>query len=91
MATVEVRVQHSLLGQNTSRLFMCFYLTGLWQAALFAALKRTCMVPKKANWQQLQYSRCGRTDKGVSALGQVCTRRQAPQLLTTPLPSRQRL
>jgi tRNA pseudouridine38/39 synthase len=38
---------------------------------LFNALRKTRLVPEDASWQQLRYSRGGRTDKGVSALGQV--------------------
>ncbi len=42
------------------------------QNQLYEALRRTKLIPEEAGWQQLGYSRCGRTDKGVSALGQVC-------------------
>ncbi|KAK9792249.1 hypothetical protein WJX73_006843 [Symbiochloris irregularis] len=38
---------------------------------LYAALRRTCLIPHDSTWQSLQYSRCGRTDKGVSAASQV--------------------
>jgi tRNA pseudouridine38/39 synthase len=38
---------------------------------LFAALRKTRLAPAAASWQELQYSRGGRTDKGVSGLGQV--------------------
>ena len=38
---------------------------------LFAALRTTRLVPPGATWRELTYSRGGRTDKGVSALGQV--------------------
>eukprot|EP00887_Chlorella_sp_A99_P008017 scaffold12.g8017.t1 len=41
------------------------------EAELFAAMRRTRLVPPGAGWQALRYSRGGRTDKGVSALGQV--------------------
>ncbi len=41
------------------------------QGQLFAALRRTRLVEEGLGWQALQYSRCGRTDKGVSALGQA--------------------
>ena len=37
---------------------------------LFTALKRTCLVPDTEG-PPLEYSRCGRTDKGVSAFSQV--------------------
>ncbi|KAK9914986.1 hypothetical protein WJX75_003356 [Coccomyxa subellipsoidea] len=38
---------------------------------LFCAMRRTKLIPEGAGWEGLGYSRCGRTDKGVSALGQV--------------------
>ncbi|KAL4432546.1 hypothetical protein ABPG77_000483 [Micractinium sp. CCAP 211/92] len=38
---------------------------------LFAALRQTRLIPAGTSWQELRYSRGGRTDKGVSALGQV--------------------
>lgn len=38
---------------------------------LFAALCKTRLILPDVPWQQLNYSRGGRTDKGVSALGQV--------------------
>ena len=41
------------------------------QSRLYAALRRTKLIPDDTGWQELEYSRCGRTDKGVSALGQV--------------------
>ena len=44
----------------------------LMQGQLFGALRRTRLIPEGVGWEGLQYSRCGRTDKGVSALGQAC-------------------
>ncbi|GAB4821171.1 hypothetical protein N2152v2_008217 [Parachlorella kessleri] len=38
---------------------------------LFRALRKTRLIRPSASWQELQYSRGGRTDKGVSAVGQV--------------------
>lgn len=48
--------------------------TRLWlghQGHFFHALTEARLVPAGAGWKALKYSRCGRTDKGVSALGQV--------------------
>lgn len=45
------------------------------QGALFSALRHTRLIPDHADIATLRYSRCGRTDKGVSALGQVVGRR----------------
>jgi tRNA pseudouridine38/39 synthase len=45
---------------------------GTVEGALFSALRRVCLVPPGADpVRALGYSRCGRTDRGVSALGQV--------------------
>jgi len=41
---------------------------------LFAALLKTCLV-SSADRKECHYSRCGRTDKGVSAFGQLCALR----------------
>jgi tRNA pseudouridine38/39 synthase len=41
------------------------------QANLFAAMAKTRLLQQHKTWQELKYSRAGRTDKGVSALGQV--------------------
>jgi len=45
---------------------------GTVEGALFSALRRVCLAPPGADpARALGYSRCGRTDRGVSALGQV--------------------
>lgn len=41
------------------------------QHHLFAALRKTRLIPESAAWTAVNYSRSGRTDKGVSAFGQV--------------------
>jgi len=41
---------------------------------LFAALMKTCLI-SSTDRKECHYSRCGRTDKGVSAFGQVCALR----------------
>jgi tRNA pseudouridine38/39 synthase len=38
---------------------------------LFTAMRKTRLVPEGVGWRELGYSRGGRTDKGVSAAGQV--------------------
>ena len=35
-------------------------------------MQKAKLIAEGATWQQVKYSRCGRTDKGVSAAGQVC-------------------
>ncbi|GBG29996.1 tRNA pseudouridine synthase [Hondaea fermentalgiana] len=49
---------------------------------LFRALKKACLITDRAS---SQYSRCGRTDVGVSALGQVVTLTVRSKL-ASPLP-----
>lgn len=41
------------------------------QGLLFNAMRKAKLIAEGASWQQVNYSRCGRTDKGVSAAGQV--------------------
>jgi len=41
------------------------------QGVVFPALRKVKLIPEDAESRHLSYSRCGRTDKGVSALGQV--------------------
>jgi len=48
---------------------------------LFAALKKTCLIETRAT---SRYSRCARTDKGVSALGQVVSLRVRSKLESGP-------
>lgn len=68
--TIEVSAhphEHMLTSTMT---LPCTWWAGLCtsQHELFAALQRTCMV---ADRRSSDYTRCGRTDAGVSALGQV--------------------
>lgn len=48
-------------------LFICF--SGFIQSEIFQALKKTRLLV--VGKEESQYSRCGRTDKGVSSVGQV--------------------
>ena len=56
------------------------------QAQLFSVMKKVRLVPEGKTWQELNYSRCGRTDKGVSALEQVGP--QASTAMSGPLTRR---
>ena len=55
----------------------------------FRALKKICLIPEDAAWDDFKYSRCGRTDIGVSASGQTVALmvRSAAACDGTPLPS----
>ncbi|WIA42308.1 hypothetical protein OEZ86_008322 [Tetradesmus obliquus] len=59
------------------------------EGVLFPALRRVKLIPEEAQAEvaSLAYSRCGRTDKGVSALGQVLALRlRSSALAGQPLP-----
>ena len=45
------------------------------EGALFAALRRTKLIAPDATPEDVAYTRCGRTDAGVSALGQIVSLR----------------
>ena len=55
---------------------------------LFTAMRKTRMIPSNMTWQELKYSRGGRTDKGVSALGNVIALnlRSAAKVGEPPIP-----
>ena len=54
------------------------------EGAIFRALRRTRLVDEEDSLHGIKYSRCGRTDKGVSALGQVIALKlRSRQLLPT--------
>lgn len=62
------------LNLNLDKIVCATYLTYmilyyLFQSELFKALEKTRLV--LGDKKDLQYSRCGRTDKGVSSVGQV--------------------
>lgn len=59
---------------------------------LFRALERTCLLPPHSVWSDVGYTRCGRTDVGVSALHQVLTirlRSKAPAGRAPPSPAQE--
>ena len=49
------------------------------QSEIFKALEKTWLAV--GDKKELQYSRCGRTDKGVSSVGQVCWFQMLPFFL----------
>lgn len=58
------------------------------EGLLFRALERTCLLPPDTIWSDVNYTRCGRTDVGVSALCQVLTiNLRSNARLDAPLPS----
>ena len=45
------------------------------EAHLFRALRSAALIPETATYDSVDYTRCGRTDKGVSAFRQVVSLR----------------
>ncbi|GFR44474.1 hypothetical protein Agub_g5737, partial [Astrephomene gubernaculifera] len=57
------------------------------EGVFFSALRKVKLIPEAAPVSELAYSRCGRTDAGVSALGQVVALRlRSCARLDEPLP-----
>ena len=40
---------------------------------IFEALRKICLIDPEGAMYKCRFARCGRTDKGVSALGNVCS------------------
>lgn len=57
------------------------------QGKLFPALRKVKLIPEDVEISALDYSRCGRTDKGVSALGQVLLGALADTVLASAEPN----
>lgn len=77
--TTPTHWQEASLTNLDAQIIICDYIYGnkrrlvhLLQEYLFEALRRTRLIGAESDrWEDCGYSRCGRTDKGVSAFGQV--------------------
>lgn len=56
------------------------------EGELFNALKHARLIPRESTWSDINYSRGGRTDKGVSASGQVVALQVRSKGLATEQP-----
>lgn len=63
-----IALRIAYLGEHYQGLAMQENTSATIESVLFTALQKTCLVTDRT---ACEYSRCGRTDKGVSALGQV--------------------
>jgi tRNA pseudouridine38/39 synthase len=70
---VKIALKFSYLGHKYKGLVVQANTEDTVEHHIFAALKRTCLIPSDVNINKSSYARCGRTDKGVSALGNVCS------------------
>ena len=68
---VKLALKFSYLGKNYQGLAAQRNTENTVEHHLFYALRRTCLIAGDSNIKESGYSRCGRTDKGVSALGNV--------------------
>lgn len=67
---VKIALKFSYLGKNYKGLVVQKHTEDTVEHHIFQALKKTCLVEDIA---KSQYTRCGRTDKGVNAMGNVCS------------------
>lgn len=70
---MKIALKFSYLGKNYKGLAIQTNTEETIENKIFAALKRTCMIDPELPINRSLYTRCGRTDKGVSALGNVCS------------------
>lgn len=71
---VKIALKFSYLGKNYKGLVTQKNTEDTVEHHLFTALRRTCLIPsEEGSIGKSQFSRCGRTDKGVSAMGNVCS------------------
>eukprot|EP00347_Sterkiella_histriomuscorum_P000431 403375889 len=68
---VKIAFKFSYLGKDYKGLAIQTNTDETIEGRIFAALKRACLVQPDIPIFKSQYTRCGRTDKGVSALGNV--------------------
>ena len=70
-------MRFSYLGKNYKGLVVQKGTEDTVEHHIFQALKKTCLIPQDDSCggvgKATQYTRCGRTDKGVNALGNVCS------------------
>ena len=70
---VKIALKFSYIGKNYKGLVVQKNADDTVEHHIFEALKKTCLIPLDENINKSQYNRCGRTDKGVNALGNVCS------------------
>ena len=70
---VKIALLFSYIGKNYKGLVTQRHTEDTVEHHIFHALKRTCLVSPEENINKSQYTRSGRTDKGVNAVGNVCS------------------
>jgi tRNA pseudouridine38/39 synthase len=68
---VKIAIKFSYIGTNYSGLVVQKHSENTVEGKIIEALKLCCLIDPKGEFWQLQFNRCGRTDKGVSAAHNV--------------------
>ena len=70
---VRIALKFAYLGMNYKGLVIQTNAEETVESRIFEALRKICLVDPEGAMFKCRYARCGRTDKGVSALGNVCS------------------
>mmetsp|Transcript_898 Transcript_898/g.1368 ORF Transcript_898/g.1368 Transcript_898/m.1368 type:complete len:179 (+) Transcript_898:350-886(+) len=70
---VKIALKFAYLGMNYKGLVVQNNITETVENHIFEAMKKIFLIDPEGDMFKLRYTRCGRTDKGVSALGNVCS------------------
>ena len=71
--TIRIALKFSYIGKDYMGLVIQENASMTVEAKIFEALMKCCLIERDAKINKCVYTRCGRTDKGVSALGNVCS------------------
>ena len=69
---VKLALKFAYLGMNYKGLVVQNNIEETIENKIFEAMKKIFLIDPEGDMFKLRYTRCGRTDKGVSALGNVC-------------------
>ena len=70
---VRIALKFAYLGMNYKGLAVQTNIEETVEGHIFNAMKKIFLIDPDGDMFKLRYTRCGRTDKGVSALGNVCS------------------
>ena len=70
---VRIALKFAYLGMNYKGLVVQNNVEETVENRIFEAMRKIFLIDPDGDMFKLRYTRCGRTDKGVSALGNVCS------------------
>ena len=86
---MKLAFKFAYLGMNYKGLVVQNHIEETIENRIFEAMKKIFLIDPEGDMFKLRYTRCGRTDKGVSALGNVASlfvrTMASPVYLTTTL------